>query len=915
MLLSVIVICCSTMSLLLLPSIIPRASVCDYRAVVLAFNLPGTNTINLTRDHIVGIYNGSITSWNDSSLQEWNPSFNMPSEAIKVMARSDKSGTTEIFTSALSEFSPQWAATLGTFSSGVGEDRKPINWDEGVISYFGYTNLGMSGLLLSIDYTIAYLSVAHAVETNIPYAMLVNSHNQFVSPSASNVQAAMDVQLNAFSSHFTLSLVNAPGASSYPISGFSYFIIHLQNNQVCSSAMELYRFMEWFLFDSKARQDCISLSFVPLSDKLASKVLEHLNERYTCGDGQLVRTLVEQQKRTEEKVVQTWMMPVIISSIIGSSILVLFASYVIRQQLKLNASLLKGHWKVSMDRIQPAYSKSLNLGRSSGPAIFSSGMTRQDKTSVGNNSYLSGVRRLRGMTVCWFEGHNVWLQATTYNSLDHLKVSTKRTLLWAQGLRHVNIGRLFGVTEAEYGMHFVMEFDTNGVLHDILQNEKYNLDDNFKFCLALDVASGMAFLHSEGVVHGNLTSSSCCIDSKWNVKVADWAFCKIAQQENDPSLLHPSYKVDDDILMDDDNIKARASFWQAPELVKKTIVWPTKECDVYSFAMLLVETFTRDYPYQGMALITEPRDIINEIVDNDLRPGSPPGSSVVLQSLLQQAWARDPSSRPSFVKVIKSLNNARSSKKGVLDCMMEAMKGYVEKLEEKVEERTAELAQATDSMRTLLHQILPPNVANKLQQGETVDPQSYDSVTIYFSDIVGFTSLSSVSTPMQIVQFLNCLYTCFDAVLDRHDVYKVETIGDAYMVISGLRESNGLSHAGHIATMALDLMQATITFDIPHMPDERLQLRAGMHSGPVAAGVVGVKMPQFCLFGDTVNTASRMESTSTAMKVQLSETSRDLLAQIGGYSMQKRGTVTVKVGRQGGRAGGRASMPASGKVL
>lgn len=159
---------------------------------------------------------------------------------------------------------------------------------------------------------------------------------------------------------------------------------------------------------------------------------------------------------------------------------------------------------------------------------------------------------------------------------------------------------------------------------------------------------------------------------------------------------------------------------------------------------------------------------------------------------------------------------------------------------------------------------------------------------------MGFTALSGASTPYQVVDFLNKLYTKFDDIIDNYDVYKVETIGDAYMVVSGVPKENGINHVAEIASMALDLVSGCHSFKIPHLPDAKLKIRAGIHSGPVVAGVVGTKMPRYCLFGDTVNTASRMESTSEALKIQCSSSAAELLKKIGGYAVMCRGTLDVK---------------------
>ncbi|VDO86177.1 unnamed protein product [Heligmosomoides polygyrus] len=195
-----------------------------------------------------------------------------------------------------------------------------------------------------------------------------------------------------------------------------------------------------------------------------------------------------------------------------------------------------------------------------------------------------------------------------------------------------------------------------------------------------------------------------------------------------------------------------------------------------------------------------------------------------------------------------------------MDHVMNTLETYASSLEEEVEERMKELVAEKQKSDILLHRMLPKQVAEKLKAGEVVQPESYDEVTIFFSDVVSFTTLASKCTPLQVVALLNELYTIFDGTIARHDVYKVETIGDGYLCASGVPSRNGIEHIKAICDLALALIISLRTFRVPHLPDETIKIRVGVHSGPVVAGVVGLTMPRYCLFGDTVNTASRMES-------------------------------------------------------
>ena len=232
-----------------------------------------------------------------------------------------------------------------------------------------------------------------------------------------------------------------------------------------------------------------------------------------------------------------------------------------------------------------------------------------------------------------------------------------------------------------------------------------------------------------------------------------------------------------------------------------------------------------------------------------------------LCGVARQCWSQDPASRPSVENVRSMMSKIYTeTSQNILDNLLSRMEQYADNLEQLVEERTQSYLEEKEKCENLLYELLPPSVADKLIHKETVVAESFPAVTIYFSDIVGFTTISAESTPMEIVNLLNDLYTCFDSIIQNFDVYKVETIGDAYMVVSGdndlplninsflndfvglYHRDTGTHHATEISRMSLKIQEKVDIFDIKHRPEDQLKIRIGLHSGPCVAGVVGIKV-------------------------------------------------------------------------
>ncbi|XP_055350308.1 atrial natriuretic peptide receptor 1-like [Paramacrobiotus metropolitanus] len=456
---------------------------------------------------------------------------------------------------------------------------------------------------------------------------------------------------------------------------------------------------------------------------------------------------------------------------------------------------------------------------------------------------------------------------------------------------HQNLQRLLGVSVDEDGfIVFILgEVCQKGSLTDLLEKDSLKLDWSFKNSLIKDIVMGMTYLHNSVIEsHGNLSSHTCLVDSRFMLKVSDYGLTMFRDPKD---LLPPTEDQDEE----------RRNFadllWRAPEYLRQAMpVKGSQKGDVYSFGIILQQIILRSSPFDvpgDTKAYQTAKDLVMQIKQGSqppFRPAVPVSAcSSELYHLMEFCWEEYPIERPTFVKIKESLKKViGNSGDNIIDHLLNRMEQYASDLEQQVEEKTAQFTEEKRRAEELLGQLLPKSIAESLTRGHNVEPESFDCVSIYFSDIVTFTVISAAGTPMDVVSMLNNLYTMFDAILEKFSAYKVETIGDAYMVASGLPVRNGNRHAYEIALVSLTIRKELNDFRIPHLPTDKLKLRIGMHSGPCVAGIVGLKMPRYCLFGDTVVIAQKMESSGEAMRIQVTQAAKELLEDIGGFQLTER---------------------------
>ncbi|MCB0697470.1 MAG: hypothetical protein KDC07_08910, partial [Chitinophagaceae bacterium] len=213
-----------------------------------------------------------------------------------------------------------------------------------------------------------------------------------------------------------------------------------------------------------------------------------------------------------------------------------------------------------------------------------------------------------------------------------------------------------------------------------------------------------------------------------------------------------------------------------------------------------------------------------------------------------------------------------------------------EKLEKTVKERTKEIAEEKKKSDDLLLNILPEEVADELKERGATTAQQYDHVTVLFTDFVNFTTAGEHMGSQALVEELHNCFKAFDEILDKYNIEKIKTIGDAYLAVCGLPTADQ-RHAEKIVQAAQEI-RAFMLQRRQQLGDKTFEIRIGIHSGSVVAGIVGVKKFAYDIWGDTVNTAARMEQNSEAGKINISQTTYELVQD--NFTCSYRGEIEAK---------------------
>ena len=627
------------------------------RNIAISYNIKNIDNLNLTLDTLIGIYNGTIQSWNDSSILTSNPTAPLPNENIEVIARSDNSGTTYAFSSVLSNVSAAWRDEYGIFSEGLDAQLLPVKWNRSAVHYYGYTNRGMSGLIISISNSLGYTTLADSYSSKLKYALIRNHAGNFVHPATRLIENEPEMNLHInFSEEFT-----------YPISAFTFFIAKLTQIRDCSSAIEFVRYVDWFYNSESAKSMSLKLNMLPVDNDVVDDIVSNTLQKLTCHTENV--WMLVQQQILQELPEQNNINFVYIFCSVLSLLVISLAVFIGRRWWLVYRMIMKDSLVIKYSAIR-FDTENLNKCR---PHISSSQVdpvVNINHANKDNNDMRAKDDIKHGM----FGSDTVYL-ITSDSEVKVNAFKVRKLLIWFRdSVNHVNVAKYVGLTKSSLRWYSIYKGQTRGSVVDIIHNPKLNMGTPGLIVLCKEVILGMEYLHEKGIIHGNLRGSCCSVDITWKVKIGGWHQTRLNLCEgiNNLSKYQLQNKTDDDTI---------SLYWVAPELIQfqKSL---TNEIDVYSFGIVMQEIFSKNMPYCEIQL--PPRNIISAVLTSSLRPTISASTPVVIRELMERSWNKVPEVRPTFRILRREMDSSYPDDNSLTDCITRSIEDYVLHLEQEV---------------------------------------------------------------------------------------------------------------------------------------------------------------------------------------------------------------------------------------
>ncbi|XP_055346886.1 atrial natriuretic peptide receptor 1-like [Paramacrobiotus metropolitanus] len=494
---------------------------------------------------------------------------------------------------------------------------------------------------------------------------------------------------------------------------------------------------------------------------------------------------------------------------------------------------------------------------------------------------------------------NVYATILSMNNGQGIPLSRHRKLLaYLYNLRHIaheNIAPLVGISQIEHTVILVSEYGSKGTLRHLLSMGEFRMDPKLHCSLCWDLFEGVEYLQKTVFGgHGNLSSFLCSVNSRFSLKICQTGYDKIYEILNAVKEVH-----------DAGHLEAVQSLWKPVEFIRlkgqsayfRQTLKDIRDTDIFAMAMIIYEIITHKLPHNiedfsfDVVKVTSAKVIYEgnfRITEEELLVAFP------LRHLLNSCFSSLTENRPNTKVFRAKLQKIMIKPKPYFEQIARDLESHSRRLEEAVRDRTLELLDEIEKADLLLQELLPLPLVKQLRNKELVAPEYYDGVTVLFSDLPEFAQVGLQCTPMEVIGFLNTIYSTFDEVIPQFDVYKLETINDSYVITSGAPVRNGSEHAVVICNLALELIKTSRKIHSPLDADRPVESRIGVNTGPVVAGIVGKKMPHYCLFGDTINICSRMGSLGEEGKIHLSETTSAMIMHRKDFFVIPRGEIYVK---------------------